>query len=250
MTILYFKNFVMVKPVYNRGKGRGGTGIGVGGDKGINAYPIPVSKTAQQRIPEGFSLLDFLNIDSTTYVRTIIDDSGSMDTSIPQINIAIDDLEELLKTNIWNGNQAQFNKYFDRIYRSNEHWVEWVAEDLRDSPSEPDKTVFLIWQNEADDKYHVGNDGSATSFLNSHISNFINVYNTRKDFFKCLVFGINTSGNSEGFQDHLSNVRFGQNGVNNKLTPINYGVNIFKDIDPNTESKFYYDAMVGKIAPI
>lgn len=228
-----------------RGKAKGGSGISVGGDTGVNGFPIPISETAKRSIPEPFSLLNFLGIDSTTYVRALIDTSGSMDSSIPIIDVAIEDLKEILKTNIWNGDQAKLDKYFDRVGRNNEDWVDWITEDLRDNPSEPDKTVFLIWQNEAEPDYHGSNNGDGTSILNNHINNFINIYDN-KIIFKCLMFGLNTAGSSEAFQDHLWNVRHGANGVNTALTPSEYSVFMFQDIDPSIEAQFYYDAMLGK----
>jgi hypothetical protein len=98
-----------------------------------------------------------VDIDNETYIITIYDSSGSMSEVLAPLTSAIDELRNILITQVY-GTEETANKYVKPVIRiNNERWVSWLAEDYRDNPSEPEKYLFLIFINEAFFSYHRNN---------------------------------------------------------------------------------------------
>lgn len=96
---------------------------------------------------------DFV-IDDETYVYLTIDTSGSMDDYIANIEEGLNQAKQKLKQEVYGGSQEKVDKYIKISKISNERWLQWAAEDLRVSPSEPAKFASIHFINESDPVYY------------------------------------------------------------------------------------------------
>ena len=179
-----------------------------------------------------------LLIDSETYIKAVIDASGSMDAYIEPVEQAVNSLREILKVAVYRNDEELTLKYFKGYYfNSSERWLDWINEDLRNDESEPNKQIFLVWINEASPTYHTPNDDGPTASFNNHLDNFLSDYPDRK-IFKAIVYSVfadepNLQQEIESFDRHLINAVEGINGYTTALK--NYGVVARTKVDSTTD---------------
>ena len=189
---------------------------------------------------------DFLDqLDSETYLITIVDSSGSMNSDIPQVESTIAQLRPLLLQRIYGGDEAKANKYFKPIqYLGGEQWLSWLSNDYRDSPEEADKVVFLIWINESASIYHDTSQIGPTNAFNNDLARFLNSMPQRQTF-AAFVFAVNfDSPVFDAFSQHLISAYEGQGTYDVPLK--DYGLSIDPDITAGTEPQYYLEKL-GKL---
>ena len=179
-----------------------------------------------------------LLIDSETYIKAVIDASGSMDAYIEPVEQAVNSLREILKVAVYGNNEELTLKYFKGYsFNSSERWLNWINEDLRNDESEPNKQIFLAWINEANPTYHTVSDYGPTSAFNNHLDDFLNDYPDRS-IFKAIIYSVFADEPSlqqqiESFDRHLINAVEGINGYTTALK--NYGVVARTKVDSTTD---------------
>lgn len=188
---------------------------------------------------------NLLFFDKETYVKAIIDASGSMNLYTAPVVEAVNNLKEFLSVNIY-GDEETTNKYFKPItYFSNEEWLNWTNEDLRDDPEEPNKQVFLIWINEASPVYHNTNSSAMTTTFESHLNTFLANYEEREKF-RAFIYSVNpdgTPGGLKGFETHLIEA---DGGLNNYPVALrNYGFIARPGINPEVNAEFYFNDIIN-----
>ncbi len=182
------------------------------------------------------SFLD--NLDGQSYLVPIVDSSGSMNSDIPNVVEAINQLRPLVKNSVYRGSQQLTDKYFKPIqYLGDERWVDWLARDYRDDSSEPDKVVILAWINESNPVYHGGSNNSPTSQYQIDIARFVNSHSQREKF-AAVIYAVQfASTQFVSFQNHLIAAYEGTNGYNPPLKE--KSVTIRPDLLANTPAEFY-----------
>lgn len=188
---------------------------------------------------------NILFFDSETYVKTIIDSSGSMNAYVAPVVEAVNNLKEFLKNNVYL-TEENTNKYFKPIsYSGNEDWLNWTNEDLRDDKEEPNKQVFLIWINEANPIYHNPSNTNMTPAFESHLNTFLSTFEERTRF-RTFIYSVNpygTPGGIEGFETHLN---LAKDGASNYSVPLkDYGFIFRPGIDPNVTAEFYFNDILN-----
>lgn len=189
------------------------------------------------------SVLD--SLDEQTYIIPIVDSSGSMNADIPNVVSAINQLKTLAKDYIYNGSQALVDKYFKPIrYIANEQWGQWLSDDYRDDPNEPNKVLILAWINESEPIYHSGaNIGPTPSYLND-LTGF-QASRPNREFFTAVVYAVRWSNLATftSFQNHLIAAYEGTS--NYPVALKDYGVMIRPDLPANTPPEYYLEDLQG-----
>ena len=187
-------------------------------------------------------ILDF--IDNETYVITVIDSSGSMNSSIPAITSALDNLKTLLQNNIYQ-TETQTDKYFKIIYDGSEKWVNFLNADYRNDSNEPNKIIFLCWINEANSVYHNStNTNEPTANFDNDLNNFVNSIYPQRQKFKAIIYSvIFDSQDFQAFQNHLTKAYLGQSPYTTVLK--DYNVEARLNVPENTTADDYYADFLG-----
>ena len=183
-----------------------------------------------------------------TYIKAVVDDSGSMNGYTEPIESAISLLREIVKVAVYRNNEELTSKYF-KGYTLNgtERWLSWINEDLRDDESEPSKHLFLAWINEAS-PYHTPGDNGPTSAFNQNLDSFLASYPERKAF-KAIIYSVFVDSPSiqiqtVDFDRHLISAVEGKVGYTTALQ--NYGVVARTKVDSNTNAiKYLKDIFRG-----
>lgn len=151
-------------------------------------------------------------LDSQTYLITLVDSSGSMNADIPAVEATIAQLRPILTESVYNGSASAASKYFKPIqYIGDERWVEWLARDYRDSPSEPDKVFIMAWINESDSIYH--SSALNTAPTAAYLSDLAQFQAKQRASFKAIIYAVEfQSSTFLGFQNHLNHAYEGTNG--------------------------------------
>lgn len=194
------------------------------------------------------SLPPILNpISNLTYVIPILDTSGSMSSYISTIETRLVELRAILKTNMYNSNEADTQKYFKSTYsRPDENYLEWMRAEYRDNVTEPKKYLFLIFQNEAGGGYH---PGGPTASYTSHLSALLEVINT----YSSVAFMMLPYGPLNGFMDHLNQAVNGFGGLRFPLRNLNFYIH--PGLSNSNTGQDYYDIIIsalnsGYVTPI
>ncbi len=175
-------------------------------------------------------LLSFL--DPETFLYVFIDTSGSMNSSIPTITTAINQLKILLKDSVYKTDELLAQRVF-QINFGDERWVKLFTQY-----NQP-KAFYLIWINEASPTYHSGSNYSPTASYNSDLTNFVSGFNSRQKF-KAIVYSIEfNSGEFTTFQNHLTAAVAGKNGYSPALK--DYGVELRLSVPQSTTATEYYN---------
>ena len=178
--------------------------------------------------------LDF--IDRDTFVYIFIDTSGSMDSSIPSINQAIENLKTILVDRVYGTVEAMEEKVIQQNF-SDERWV-----GLYSSNYAP-KAVYLIWINEASPTYHSSTYAPPTPTFTEDLNNYLTSYSDRLTF-TSIVYSINfDSAAYTTFQNHLLAAYNGTDGYPVALK--NYQIQLRLNIPEATTAEEYFADFTG-----
>lgn len=197
---------------------------------GVRAIEISEATTAS---------LSFLNsIDRDTFVYVFIDTSGSMDSSIPTINQAIENFKSLLVDRVYDTTEAMNAKVSQNNF-SDERWLKIYSDYYQE------KAVYLIWINEAVSIYHSSNSFTPpTPAFQEDLNSFIDSYDSRV-IFKSLVYSIVfNSSKFTNFQNHLTAAYEGTEGYDPALK--DYKIEPKLDIPQDYTAEQYFNDLVNE----
>ena len=178
--------------------------------------------------------LDF--IDRDTFVYIFIDTSGSMDSSIPRINQAIENLKTILVDRVYGTVEAMEEKVIQQSF-GDERWMNLYT--LNYAP----KAIYLIWINEAAPPYHSSTHTPPTSTFNEDLNNFLTSYSDRVTFLSIVYSVYFESAVYTTFQNHLLAAYDGTDGY--PLPLKDYKIQLRLDIPEATTAEEYFADFTG-----
>ena len=188
------------------------------------------------------------DIDPETYIVCFVDSSGSMNDSIPDIRVAINDLRDILRDQVWGGSEELTDYYFSKIELSNERWVDWMAEDYRNDSSDADKLITLIWIDEADPKYHTDTDIQVDNFpdLQADLASLDTAFQNRERFNAILFAVIGNHFATDAFQQHVAAARDGTNGFPKPFSE--YNTEFLLNVASDTTGGTYFNIIADLLS--
>ncbi len=189
-----------------------------------------------QAVPDkGFGILDFIDRETTVYI--FLDTSGSMNSSIPTINTALQSLKQTLFERVY-GSVELMNQKVIQINFGDERWLR-----LMTAYYQP-KAIYLIWINEADPTYHSGTSFSPTASFVADLNDFLATYSNRLKIKIILYSIIFNSPVFNIFQNHLLATLNGTSGYTTALKDYNFQVRL--NVLENTTAEQYYQDFIGQ----
>ena len=189
-----------------------------------------------QAVPDkGFGILDFIDKETTVYI--FIDTSGSMNSSIPTINVALQSLKQTLAERVY-GSVELMNQKVIQLNFGDERWLR-----LMTTYYQP-KAIYLIWINEAEPTYHSGGSFSPTSSFVADLNDFLGNYSSRIKI-KIILYSIIFNDSAFNvFQNHLLAALNGTSGYTTALKDYNFQLRL--DVPENTTAEQYYQDFIGQ----
>jgi hypothetical protein len=174
-----------------------------------------------------------------------------MDSAIPAIEESVNQLRQMLLEEVYL-DEALANKYVkEPINTPVERYLESLVLDYRDSPAEPEKYVFLVFQNEAAIDYHGPDqnlerdpDYEPTAIYLSNFAAFVDRFADYEKFY-CVIL-IPTSAPpfiyESSFNAHVFDAVSGNIGYE---ALANYGFSAIYNMDIESSAEQIFDIISG-----